>query len=246
MNPLKRASTVNQPQLYTTRDTQPTKEPTKPLQLKEKAYLQLKKFLIQGHLVPGTLLSERKLAVELHMSNTPVRSAIERLESEGFLSISPQQGILVRRIEPSELENLFQVRLALETHVIQKLCSRPPEDLDQSLKNSLSQLSEELANSPEALYHRESEFSLLPAKLLGNDEITKILSSIGGRILQATLLIAKSQNGSFPTDAFKPNEDLLNAIANGDEASALSSIVQNLSNKKALLVSALNSQASLN
>ena len=64
--------------------------------LKERAYDDIKKRLLSDAYPPGTFLSERQLALSLGMSKTPVKAALERLESEGFITVSPQQGIVVR------------------------------------------------------------------------------------------------------------------------------------------------------
>src|SRR5213080_3141617 len=63
--------------------------------LKERAYAEIKQRILSGAFAPGTFLSERQLALQLQMSKTPIRAATERLEQEGFLTISPQQGIVV-------------------------------------------------------------------------------------------------------------------------------------------------------
>ena len=57
--------------------------------LKDQAYEELKKLIMNEVFSPGTFLSERQLAARLDMSKTPIRSALERLESEGFVAVSP-------------------------------------------------------------------------------------------------------------------------------------------------------------
>src|SRR5919201_402849 len=64
--------------------------------MKARAYAEIKKFLQRGDLAPGSFVAERQLAAGLGMSKTPVRAALERLEAEGFVAISPQQGIIIR------------------------------------------------------------------------------------------------------------------------------------------------------
>ncbi len=51
------------------------------------------------------------------MSKTPIRTALERLDSEGFVAISPQQGVLVRELSIEDIADLFEIRVALEMHV---------------------------------------------------------------------------------------------------------------------------------
>ena len=44
------------------------------------------------------------------MSKTPVKAALERLESEGFIAVSPQQGIVVRELSVQEIADQYEIR----------------------------------------------------------------------------------------------------------------------------------------
>ena len=55
--------------------------------LKDRAYERIKHRLLNDDYPPGSFLSERQLAERLGMSKTPVKAALERLESEGFIVI---------------------------------------------------------------------------------------------------------------------------------------------------------------
>src|SRR3954447_7273637 len=92
--------------------------------LKERAYDEIKRLLLKGDLAPGTFLAERQLAARLGMSKTPVRSALERLEAEGFISISPQQGAIVRDLSMNEIADQYEIRVALETFVARNVSGR--------------------------------------------------------------------------------------------------------------------------
>ena len=61
---------------------------TPPSRLQSRAYSELRRLIVSGEFPPGTFLSERQLAQQLEMSKTPVHVALERLEAEGFVSIS--------------------------------------------------------------------------------------------------------------------------------------------------------------
>src|ERR1700742_2672191 len=81
--------------------------------MKERAYDSLKQLILTETFEPGAFLSERQLAVRLKMSKTPVKAALERLESEGFIAVSPQQGIVVQDLTLEEIADHFEVREAL-------------------------------------------------------------------------------------------------------------------------------------
>ncbi|MFB5761533.1 GntR family transcriptional regulator [Paenibacillus medicaginis] len=66
--------------------------------LVDTAYLLLRERMIRGQLMPGTLLSENELAEQYQMSRTPIRHAISRLESEGYVASLKNRGILVKEM----------------------------------------------------------------------------------------------------------------------------------------------------
>ena len=94
-------------------------EGTERVLLKDQAYENLKNLILEEVFAPGTFLSERQLAARLDMSKTPIRSALERLETEGYVAVSPQQGIVVRESSLREIVDLFDIRIALEVFVVQ-------------------------------------------------------------------------------------------------------------------------------
>src|ERR1700709_994118 len=66
-----------------------------------------------GRLAPGQRLVEAELTRRLGVSRGPVREAFARLQSEGLVSIEPNRGASVRRMERKELEDLFWLRARL-------------------------------------------------------------------------------------------------------------------------------------
>jgi GntR family transcriptional regulator, rspAB operon transcriptional repressor len=80
-------------------------------------YEEIKKRIIELRYPPGTKLSEARLAEELGCGRSPVRSAFARLRSEGWMDVSPQSGTYVRSLTEKEIQDLFDCRLLLETHV---------------------------------------------------------------------------------------------------------------------------------
>lgn len=76
------------------------------------------------------------LANRLGMSKTPVRDAFRELESEGFVRIIPNQGIVIQELSVLEATQIYELRLALESYLIQKIVPM----LQESHLNKLRQL----------------------------------------------------------------------------------------------------------
>ncbi|MGG6310168.1 GntR family transcriptional regulator [Paenibacillus macerans] len=82
------------------------------------AYKVLKERIVCGSLMPGTMLSENELAEELQMSRTPVRNAITRLETEGFVLSLKNRGILVKEISDKETMDMFETTMAMLAYAL--------------------------------------------------------------------------------------------------------------------------------
>ena len=77
-------------------------------------YNSLREMIQNFELYPGSRITESELAELFHVSRTPIRSAVQRLEAEGYMSVLPKQGCFIRNIDIDELMQYYQVRKSLE------------------------------------------------------------------------------------------------------------------------------------
>ena len=77
-------------------------------------YNKLRQGIIKGKLKPGQKVIMADLAKAFGLSETPVREAIRRLESEGYVDFTPHTGAIVTKIDEGELVEIYLIRIALE------------------------------------------------------------------------------------------------------------------------------------
>ena len=82
--------------------------------LSEKVYKKLVNEIVSGEIAPESRLREEHIAKEFNVSATPVREAFKRLASDGFIEIIPYHGAVVHGIEETEIDDVYNCRLALE------------------------------------------------------------------------------------------------------------------------------------
>lgn len=90
--------------------------------VREWAYRHLKADVLSGRFEPGERLTEESLANSLGVSRTPVREALHKLESEGLVKPLESRGFYVERDSREEMEDLFDIRAALEGYAIRLIC----------------------------------------------------------------------------------------------------------------------------
>ena len=82
--------------------------------LGQSAYDSLKELIASGDLPPGSRVREIDLAERLGVSRTPIREALRRLESEGFLAHASHEGLIVATLDHQAVIELYAMREVLE------------------------------------------------------------------------------------------------------------------------------------
>ncbi|MFP4571304.1 GntR family transcriptional regulator, partial [Rhodosalinus sp.] len=91
-------------------------EDGRPASAADSAYVTLRGDILSGDLPADERLTELGLAERLGLSRTPVREAIKRLLIEGFLTRATGEGLRVTALQPDEVEQIFRIRLMLESY----------------------------------------------------------------------------------------------------------------------------------
>ena len=86
--------------------------------MRQQVYGILRDALAEGALGPGEAVNLDAIARQLEVSRTPVREALLRLETEGFVTIRPRSGISVRILTREDIRNLYQMIGALKASVL--------------------------------------------------------------------------------------------------------------------------------
>jgi len=97
------------------------------------AYELLRGAIARTMLMPGTPLSEAEVAARLDMSRTPVREAFRQLSAEGLITISPQAGSFVAKLNRQEIDDALFVRQSLECAAV-RLAARAPRSERERLR----------------------------------------------------------------------------------------------------------------
>ena len=102
------------------------------LPLRDVVFNTLRKAILRGELKPGERLMEIQLASKLGVSRTPIREAIRKLELEGLVLMIPRKGAEVAQITEKNMQDVLEVRKALEELSVQLACERiTPEQVEE-------------------------------------------------------------------------------------------------------------------
>ena len=148
----------------------------------ERAYAQIKQLIFDFHLLPGDRFSEADLTQRVQVSRTPLRQALQRLQREGFLLVFPKSGWQVAPLNFESFDELYDLRLLLETHAVARLC-------EAEERPALQALAEVWLIAPEArLSHAlsvgqlDEAFHAALVRASGNHEMARVHTDITERI----------------------------------------------------------------
>lgn len=201
----------------------PVSSPPSPVRLQSRAYAELRRLIASGEFPPGTFLSERQLAAQLGMSKTPVHVALERLESEGFVTISAQQGVVVRGLSVEDIVDHYELREAVESWVARRLAGRLKPAQVEELQSNLARQRLALAeNDLRELMHLDEQMHYLLASYLGNREVLSTMERLRDKIHQVILRVTDTDRAR-PAESTAEHEAIIAAIIAGqsDEAARL-------------------------
>ncbi len=205
--------------------------------LKQRAYEELKVRIQNATFVPGAFLSERQLAAELGMSKTPVKAALERLEAEGFVAVSPQQGIVVRDLSIHEIADQFEIRLALESFVLRSLAGKLRDLQIAQLRDHLRQQQQAAKCVDVATSSRlDAEFHTLFCEFLGNQEILRWMLHLREKMHRVVTRVFQ-QHADRLTPSYREHKAIADAVLAGNANQAAAALEEHLSYGKQLLLS---------
>ncbi len=107
--------------------------------IRDIVYQEIRKAIITGLYKPGDKLQEEDLAEKLGVSRTPVREALRKLEVEHFVIYYPHRGTVVSEIPADEVDELYQVRLLLETFIARKAAVKATAEDVKRLREILAE-----------------------------------------------------------------------------------------------------------
>lgn len=107
------------------------------LPLRDVVFKTLRQAILMGELVPGQRLMEIQLANQLGVSRTPIREAMRKLELEGLVVMVPRKGAQVAKINQKGLNDVLEVRCALEELAVELACERITEEELKELRAAL-------------------------------------------------------------------------------------------------------------
>ena len=185
----------------------------RPAPLRQAVYDAIVDLIVQGTLQRGQHLVENELAEYLGVSRQPVREALQRLQTDGWIDLRPAQGAFVHTPSEDEVDQLLGVRTVLETYSARLAAENAtPEDVNRLWELQQDGLNALAANDSEGLVAANAALHEHINTIAGNTVLARHIGLVERRWRWYYLPIAQPRGQS----AWTEHAELIKAIAAGD------------------------------
>jgi DNA-binding GntR family transcriptional regulator len=198
----------------------------------DKAYLHVLNKLLSGELRAGTPLSEASLARELGTSRTPLREALRRLVSEGFIRQIPNRGSMVAEFSKRDVAELYELREALETYAVGQAAAhnlrQSDFDILEKVVNEVARLRDQLLDSGASelniaqmkrFVEIDMNFHSTLVRAAANRRILKVFADTR-LLLNIFAMRRKGHTVALLSDVFRYHSQVLEAVVRKDSEAA--------------------------
>jgi len=187
--------------------------------LRDTIYETIRESISQGTLHPGERLIENDLAQQFKSSRSPIREALRQLESEGLIRSENNKGYTVSKLSPKDVEEIYNVRIILESYATRLTASSITKDqikyletLNKRLKAAAKEDDLRVWLENNSLFHR------FFFENCGNSNLSLILQMLQRRIHRYLYMII--QIPGYFANYLEQHEGIVEGCKRGDPEKA--------------------------
>ncbi len=190
--------------------------------LRQQIYEYLQKEIQAGRLVPGSFIKLNEISEHLGVSKTPLRDAIIQMECEGFVSILPRRGVLLKKLTIEEIKDILEILGALESAVLRSVFDK----ITLSRIEKMETLNREMRRRIQKITFEEFDPQYYLLNIAFHDVFLELSSNAAMKPLLATM---KQRLYDFPRLAYMKDwewancdehDRLINHIRKGEKDAA--------------------------
>ena len=208
------------------------------LPLRDVVFNTLRQAILKGELRPGERLMEIQLAQRLGVSRTPVREAIRKLELEGLVLMVPRKGAEVAEITVKDLEDVLEVRAALEELAAKIACDHITDEQLQELKKAAADFKKVLdTDDLTSCVQADMKFHEIIYNATDNARLLQILNNLREQMYRYRMEYLKDK--SMHKTLVEEHDAIRRALKKRDKDKAAQAICVHIENQKQSIIDSL-------
>ncbi len=193
-------------------------------------YTQLKADIFDFRLLPGDKFSEGDIATRMQVSRTPVRQALFWLQREAYVDVHFRSGWQVRAFDFKYFEDLYEIRIMMETNAIAKLVTQDATGSLATLREIWLVPPAEYLEDPATVAALDEAFHARLVSAVGNDEMVRIHQDVTERIRIIRRLDFTKEPRIAAT--YREHAEILSRIFAGDVTGAQQLICEHIADSQ--------------
>lgn len=200
------------------------------------AYDKVKRMILNNELPAGKKIVQEKLAADLGISRTPLRSALQMLEAEYLVQSIPRRGVVVRQFSNKEIAEVYDCRIALECTAVRLFTERATAAQINELKTLFAPFIDLNESIPEEPYQiADSQFHDAIIEWCGNGFLKQLFN-------KGNLLVWINRIGLIrpPAETLPEHLGIIEAIEQRDIEQVERLAKEHLETSKSLILKRIN------
>lgn len=213
--------------------------------LSDKAYRNIKEEILTGLLRPGEIVAANQLADVYRMSRTPIHEALKLLASEGLVQVIPRVGYAISSVTVSDVQEIFQLRLTLESLALELALNRVTEtDLEafERMQEKTDKAAQSIRRGDARFLRRSIEahrdFHTMVAALSGNRRLVEMIRGLLDES-QRIMLLDPNTRDQIDFMSSPEHRQVLEALANRDREAAREAMIGHIRRAQERILSSM-------
>ena len=182
------------------------------LPLRDVVFNTLREAILKGELKPGERLMELQLAAKLGVSRTPIREAIRMLEQEGLAVTVPRKGAEVAKMTEKDMEDVLQIREALDELAAERACEKISEDELEELRHTMHEFEEYTkSGNLKMIAEADVRFHDIIYRATGNVRLMNLMSNLREQMYRYRVEYLKDEK-NYPI-LIKEHSDIVDGLS---------------------------------
>ena len=211
------------------------------LPLRDVVFNTLREAILKGELKPGERLMELQLASKLGVSRTPIREAIRMLEQEGLAVTIPRRGAEVARMTEKDMEDVLQIRAALDELAVQLATEQITDEQFDALEQARQNFENSLkSDDVKEIAQADVAFHDAIYNATGNAKLVSMLNNLREQMYRYRVEYLKEDESR--NRLVKEHEKITRAIKERDVKAAQELSFEHLENQRMGIIQAIRAE----
>lgn len=196
------------------------------LPIRDQVYEKLRKDILSGTLEPGVRIVEEDICRQYHVSRTPVRESLRKLENEKLLIHVPNKGAVVASWSVQDVEEIFRLRVSLEKLVVAVVLEKMTDQHHKHLEATVAHLQKIIDGKAVEKNQLFENFHPILHDIACMPRLTYMIQSLQDYLFRVHHLLRR--NPERRIEAYRGHLRIAAALLKGDQADAERQVEEHL------------------